>query len=154
MTLCKIQRESSGELGANCPARLPGWWIHERRDFFSLWPFGICRHQESKMPSGAEPVCILPCSPAPARQQLLATSAQLLLPSRFTLCPELPSHTAGTAVGSTEGCLKSLFETRHGSGKTYLLLHPTFPLVTAEGISLGGLTLVLRLIFIGLLVPS
>lgn len=91
---------------------------------------------------------LLVCSPAPARQQLLPTSeAQLLLPSHFMLCPELPSRTAGTA-GSLEGCLKSLFETGRGSGKTHLLLHPTVTLVTIEGMNLGGLTLVLRLILL------
>lgn len=66
---------------------------------------GICCHQESKMPSRAELVCIFPCSPSPVRQQLLPTSAQLLHSSRFMLCPEFPSHAAGTAVGSTEGSL-------------------------------------------------
>lgn len=95
-------------------------------------------------------VCILPCSPAPVRQQLLPTSeAQLLLPSHFRICPDLPSYTAGTAVGSSiEGCPKPLFETGHSSGKTHPLLHPTFTLVTTEGMNLGGLTLVLRLILL------
>ena len=51
-------------------------------------------------------------------------------------------------MGSIEGCLKSLFETGHSSGKTHLLLHPTFTLVTTEGMNLGGLTLVLRLILL------
>lgn len=45
-------------------------------------------------------------------------------------------------------CLESLFETGYISGKTHLLLCPTFTLVTTEGTNLGGLTLVLSLILL------
>lgn len=88
--------------------------------------------------------CIWPWSPAPVRQQLLLPSkAQLFLPSHPILCPELPSNTAGI-----EGCLKPLFETGHSSGNAHLLLHPTFILVSTEGMNLGGPTLVLGLILL------
>lgn len=59
------------------------------------------------------------------------------------LCPELPGHAAGI-----EGCLQSLLETGHSSGQAHLLLHPTFTLGSTEGLNLGGLTLVLRLILL------
>lgn len=94
--------------------------------------------------------CIWPWSPAPVRQQLLLPSkAQLFLPSHPILCPELPSSTAGI-----EGCLKSLFERGHSSGNAHLLLHPTFILVSTEGMNLGGLTFSTWAHFIGLLVHS
>lgn len=106
---------------------------------------GICCHHGSKVPPRLELFAsIWPCSPAPVRQQLLPPrEVQLFLPSHSMLCPELPSHTAGI-----EGLLKSLFETGHSSGKAQLLLHPAFTLVSTEGVNLGGLALVLRLILL------
>lgn len=140
----RVQWGSSGELGV---AALPGTTMKGGVSMAhgDLEGARICCHHGSKVPPQAGFVCLplalLSCSCETAASAALR--AQRLLPSHSMLCPELPRHTAG--IG---GCLKSLFETGDSSGKAHLLLHSTFTLVSTEGMNLGGLALVVRLILL------
>lgn len=140
-------RCSGGALGSGelLPCQAPPWKERFPR-LMAIWKeLGSAAIMEVRCHHGLDLLaCILPCFLAPVRQQLLLPSeAQLFLPSCSMLCLELPSHTTGI-----EGHLKSLFETGRSSGKTHILLHPTFTLVSTEGMNLGGLTLVLGLILL------
>ena len=158
-TVCRMQQGSAGELGAATLSGTGGGGSTKAgasQAYGGLGRVGICCRHGSKMPAGADLTCL--------HLALLSYSCEAAASANFssTAAASLSLHAlprasksvcfsqlyAERAAGSTEGCLKSMFETGHSSGKTHLLLHLTFSFVTTEGTNLGGLTLVLRLILL------